>query len=46
MQNSQPVILKAKDEQFEKVLKYMEEITRNQGLDTEFSIDGDEVVIR
>jgi poly-gamma-glutamate synthesis protein (capsule biosynthesis protein) len=42
---SQPVILKTKDKQFEEVLAYMEEITRDQGLETEFRIDGDEVII-
>jgi len=42
---SQPVILKAKDERFGDVLQYMEDITKDQGLDTEFSIDGDEVII-
>lgn len=44
--SSQPVVLKATDEQFEEVLQYMEEITKDQGLDTEFVIDGDEVVIK
>ena len=43
---SRPVILKAKDEQFEEVLRYMEDITGDQGLETEFRIDGDEVIIR
>jgi poly-gamma-glutamate synthesis protein (capsule biosynthesis protein) len=43
--SSQPMILKSSDEEFEEVLQYMGEITKDQGLDTEFTIDGAEVVI-
>ena len=43
--NSQPMVLKPSDEGFSEVLKYMQDITNDQGLGTEFIIDGDEVII-
>jgi poly-gamma-glutamate capsule biosynthesis protein CapA/YwtB (metallophosphatase superfamily) len=42
---SEPEILVSKDKRFGEVLGYMQEISRDQGLDTEYTIDGDEIVI-
>lgn len=42
---SEPEVLGSKDKRFEDVVEYVKEITLDQGLDTEFVIDGDEVVI-
>ena len=41
----EPEILVSKDERFGEVLRYMKEISRDQGLSTEYTIDGDEIVI-
>jgi len=41
----EPEILVSKDERFSEVLRYMKEISRDQGLSTEYTIDGDEIVI-
>ncbi len=41
----EPEILVSKDERFGEVLRYMKEISRDQGLNTEYTVDGDEVVI-
>ena len=42
---SQPQTLSASDARFNQVLAYVEEITRNQGLDTGFTVQGDEVLV-
>jgi poly-gamma-glutamate capsule biosynthesis protein CapA/YwtB (metallophosphatase superfamily) len=42
---SQPEVLTAKDERFGEVVKYIREITRDQGLDTNYTIEGNEVII-
>ncbi len=41
----EPEIITSGDERFGEVVRYMEEITRDQGLDTRYTIDGDEVII-
>ena len=41
----EPEILSPADERFGEVVRYMEEITRDQDMDTEFIIEGDEVII-
>lgn len=43
---SQPEVLSSKDERFGEVVRYMEEITRDQGFDTKYVIERDEVLIR
>ena len=43
--SGEPEIIKSGDERFGEVVRYMEEITRDQGLDTRYTIDGDEVII-
>jgi poly-gamma-glutamate synthesis protein (capsule biosynthesis protein) len=40
-----PEILKMEDERFNEVVKYMEEITQSQGLDTKFEVAEEEVVV-
>lgn len=42
---NQPEALSRHDDKFEEVVKYMEWTSADQGLDTRFSIDGDEVLI-
>lgn len=42
---NQPEILTRKSKDFDKVVGYMEEITRNQKLNAKFIVEGDEVVI-
>ncbi|HUW95286.1 MAG TPA: CapA family protein [Anaerolineae bacterium] len=42
---SQPEVLVSSDGRFVKVAQYVEEITRDQGLGTDYTIEGDEVVI-
>jgi poly-gamma-glutamate capsule biosynthesis protein CapA/YwtB (metallophosphatase superfamily) len=42
---SQPEILESSDPRFVEVVRYMDEITRDQGLGTIFSIEEDEVLI-
>ena len=42
---SQPQVLGAEDQRFGEVIEYMEEITRDQGLDTKYTVQGDQVVI-
>jgi poly-gamma-glutamate capsule biosynthesis protein CapA/YwtB (metallophosphatase superfamily) len=42
---SQPEVLSSKDERFGEVIRYMEEISKDQGLDTNYTIDGNEVII-
>jgi hypothetical protein len=41
----EPEILASGDKRFGEVAGYIEEITRDQGLDTNYTIDGDEVTI-
>jgi hypothetical protein len=43
--NAQPVALTQNDEDFAKVVGYMEEITASQGMNTKYLIEGDDVVI-
>ncbi len=43
---SQPEVLSSKDERFGEVVRYMEEITRDQGFNTKYVIERDEVLIR
>jgi poly-gamma-glutamate synthesis protein (capsule biosynthesis protein) len=42
---SQPEVLTSRDERFSEVVRYMEEVTRAEGLNTKYTIDGDEVII-
>ena len=42
---SEPEILKSGDQRFEDVVRYIDEITRDQGIDTRFTREGDEVII-
>jgi poly-gamma-glutamate capsule biosynthesis protein CapA/YwtB (metallophosphatase superfamily) len=42
---SQPEILTSKDERFRDVVRYMEDATRSQALDTRYTVRGDEVVL-
>ena len=42
---SQPVILAADDKRSEEVFNYVAEMTKDQNLGTQFTWDGDEVVI-
>jgi poly-gamma-glutamate capsule biosynthesis protein CapA/YwtB (metallophosphatase superfamily) len=44
--HAEPEVLTSEDARFMEVVRYMEEITRNQGFDTQFTLDGNEVVIR
>jgi hypothetical protein len=41
----EPEVLAQDDGRFGEVVSYMTDITRDQGLDTRFTIDGDEVII-
>lgn len=43
---SEPEVLSSRDKKFEEVVEYVKEITKDQGLDSSFIIDGDEVVIK
>lgn len=43
---SQPEVLKSKDQRFGEVVGYIKEIASSQGLDTKYIIRGDEVIIR
>jgi poly-gamma-glutamate synthesis protein (capsule biosynthesis protein) len=42
---SEPEVLDSQDMKFKEVVEYVKEITHDQGVNTEFVIDGDEVVI-
>jgi poly-gamma-glutamate synthesis protein (capsule biosynthesis protein) len=42
---SQPEILTSKDERFGEVVRYMGDTTRSQGLDTQYTVNGNEVVL-
>jgi poly-gamma-glutamate synthesis protein (capsule biosynthesis protein) len=42
---AQPEILTSKDKRFAEVVRYMEEVTKNEALDTEYNILGNEVVV-
>lgn len=42
---AEPEILKTDDERFGEVVRYIEMITRDQGLDTHYTVDGNEVII-
>jgi poly-gamma-glutamate capsule biosynthesis protein CapA/YwtB (metallophosphatase superfamily) len=42
---SEPEILKSGDERFEDVVRYIAEITSDQGINTSFTLEGDEVII-
>ncbi len=42
---AEPQVVRRADEGFDGVLGYMEKISRDQGLDTRYSVEGDEVVI-
>ena len=42
---SQPEVLSVEDQRFGQVVRYMEEITRDQGFNTKYVIEGDEVLI-
>jgi hypothetical protein len=44
--NTDPEILNSNDGRFIEIVKYMEDITRDQGLDTEYVIEGNEVLIK
>ncbi len=42
---SQPEVLVSTDQQFGDVVRYVEEITRHEGLETGYTVQGDEVII-
>jgi poly-gamma-glutamate capsule biosynthesis protein CapA/YwtB (metallophosphatase superfamily) len=42
---AQPEVLTSNDKRFGEVVRYMEEITKTAGLNTRYTIDGDEVII-
>ena len=42
---SQPKVLVSEDQHFGEVIGYIEEITRDQGLKTRYTVRGDEVVV-
>ena len=42
---SQPEVLTSKNDHFREVVKYMQGITRDQGIDTDYTIEGDEVTV-
>jgi hypothetical protein len=42
---SQPEVLTSKDERFGEIVRYMEKITADQGLDTDYTVRGEEVVL-
>jgi hypothetical protein len=44
-QQAEPEILGSGDRRFGEIVKYMEDITRDQGLDTKYKVKGDEVII-
>jgi poly-gamma-glutamate capsule biosynthesis protein CapA/YwtB (metallophosphatase superfamily) len=44
--DAEPEILSSNDDRFVEIVKYMEDITRDQGLDTEYVIEGNEVLIK
>jgi poly-gamma-glutamate capsule biosynthesis protein CapA/YwtB (metallophosphatase superfamily) len=43
---AEPELLPSGDKRFEEVIKYIEEITRSQGFDTQFMLDGNEVIVQ
>jgi hypothetical protein len=43
---AEPEILTAGDKRFKEIVKYMKDISRDQGLTTKYVVEGDEVVIR
>jgi hypothetical protein len=43
---AEPEILTAGDQRFKQIVKYMKDISRDQGLTTKFVVEGDEVVIK
>ena len=43
---SQPEVLVSEDQRFGEVIRYMDEITRDQGLETRYTVQGDEVVVQ
>jgi len=43
---AEPEILTSGDKRFREIFKYMEDITRDQGLKTIYSIEGDEVIVQ
>jgi len=43
---SQPEVMVSTDQRFGEVVEYMEEITRDQGLEAGYTVQGDEVVIQ
>ena len=43
---SQPEVLNSSNPRFEEVRKYIEDISKDQGLDTKYMVKGDEVIIR
>ena len=44
-QQAEPEILTSGDKRFSEIVKYMTDISRDQGIDTEYVVEGDEVVI-
>ena len=42
---AQPEILAASDERFGQVVKYLDEISKDQGLGTTYTVKGDEVFV-
>ncbi|MBN1255495.1 MAG: CapA family protein [Deltaproteobacteria bacterium] len=42
---AQPEVLASKDKRFAEVIKYLEDVSKDQGLDTTFNVAGNEVVI-
>ena len=44
-QKAQPRVVPREDKNFDELFQYMKEITKSQGLKTEYSIEGDEIVV-
>lgn len=45
-EDSQPRVLIRQEKEFGDVLKYMEKITKNQKIDTQYVVEGDEIAVR
>jgi poly-gamma-glutamate capsule biosynthesis protein CapA/YwtB (metallophosphatase superfamily) len=45
-EDSQPRFLSNREKEFQDVLNYMEKICKSQKIDTQFTVEGDEVVVR
>ena len=43
---AEPEILTAEDKRFKQIVKYMKDISLDQGLTTKYVVEGDEVVVK